>query len=292
MSGPPFRLPSLSALSAFESAARHCNFSRAADELRTSQPAVSRHVSGLEASLGTRLFDRSRNRVMLTSDGRRLYHAVVTGLDEIARAVDELRRLPRRRMLTIACSHDIAHLWLMPRHDALQALVGAQTEIRVMVSEYEQQAMIPDDNVDIALTYRNPLPGGSDAVRLFDEEVFQVCAPGRAEAADDLPLLHLNKRNFGWAEWSDWFAARDLAVPVHAHDRRYSSYVYLLEAAADGAGMALAWAGLVERYLEQSRLVRCGDDRLRTGGAFHAVVNRHGPSADLTNDVVEFLSTP
>ncbi len=287
MTGPRFRLPTLSALTAFESAARHCNFSRAAEEMNTSQPAVSRHISGLEGSLGTKLFDRKRNRVVLTADGRRLYHAVVAGFQEIGRAVDELRGHPRRRMLTIACSYDIAHLWLMPRHDALQELVGADTEIRVVASEYEYQAMIQDDTVDLALTFLNPLPEGADAVRLFDEEVFPVCAPGAAGPQG--PLLHLNKRNFGWADWSDWFAFRRSEVPAHGGDRRFSSYVYLLEAAADGSGMALGWAGLVDRYLEQGRLERCGTECLKSGGAFHAVINSKSVSKRMTEEVIDFF---
>ena len=289
MSGSRFRLPSLSALSAFESAARHCNFSRAAEEMNTSQPAVSRHISGLEASLGTRLFDRKRNRVALTADGRRLYHAVVAGFQEIGRAVDELRGHPRRRMLTIACSYDIAHLWLMPRHDALQDLVGGDTEIRVVASEYEYQAMIQDETVDLALTFLNPLPDDADAVRIFDENVFPVCAPGLVDLQARAPLLHLNKRNFGWADWSDWFAFTGQELPRREGDRRFSSYVYALEAAADGAGLALGWAGLVDRYLEQGRLVRYEGAGLSSGGAFHAVINRKSSSRSMTADVINFL---
>lgn len=289
MTGSRFRLPSLSALSAFESAARHCNFSRAAEEMNTSQPAVSRHISGLEASLGTRLFDRKRNRVALTADGRRLYHAVVAGFQEISRAVDELRGHPRRRMLTIACSYDVAHLWLMPRHDALQELVGSDTEIRVVASEYEYQSMIQDETVDLALTFLNPLPDDAEAVCIFEEEVFPVWAPQIAGPRSEAPLLHLNKRNFGWADWSDWFAFKGSELPRHPGDRRFSSYVYALEAAADGAGLALGWAGLVDRYLEQGRLVREEGEHLKNGGALHAVVNRGTGRSDLVNEVVAWM---
>lgn len=283
-----FRLPSMSALSAFESAARNCNFSRAAEELRTSQPAVSRHISGLEAQLGTRLFERRRNRVALTADGRRLYHAVVAGFQEIGRAVDELRRHPRQKQLTIACSYDVAHLWLMPRHEGLQKLLGDDTDIRIVASEYEHQAVVQDDTVDIALTFLNPLPEGVEAVRMFDEEVFPVAAPGAIVAA---PLLHLSKRNFGWASWQDWFAARGETLPERDGDRRFSSYVYLLEAAADGAGMALGWAGLVDRYLEQGRLIRPTTESLSTGGALHAIVSRHAAPAGMIDTVLAHFTS-
>ena len=239
--------------------------------------------------LGSKLFERRRNRVALTADGRRLYHAVVTGLQEIGRAVDELRISGRRKTLTIACSYDVAHLWLMPRHDALQALVGQETEIRVVTSEYEHQGLIQDDNVDMVLTFLNPLPQDADAVKLFEEEVYPVCAPGLAHTVSEAPLLHLSKRNFGWADWSDWFDARQAELPRHESDRRFSSYVYLLEAAADGAGVALGWAGLVERYLEQGRLVRAAPDPLRTGGACHAVIDRTVKPNRMSQDVLAYL---
>jgi len=293
-----FKLPSTSALSAFESAARHCNFSRAAEELRTSQPAVSRHITGLEGMLGAALFERQRNRVTLTADGQRLYHAVVAGFEEIGRAIDEIVRTPLRQTFTIACSYDIAHLWLMPRHDGLQDLLGPETDIRVVASEYEHQALIQDRDTDLSLTYLHPLPDGLESVLLFDEEVFPVCAPGFAAAhaeaigAGDLSrlsLLHLSKRNFGWAGWDTWFGAQGHSAPDSPEQRRFSSYVYLLEAASEGTGLAIGWAGLIERYLEQGRLTRITDGGLRTGGGFRAVINRRQRAGEAIEDVVAYL---
>lgn len=298
-----YKLPSLSALNAFESAARHCNFSRAADELATSQPAVSRHVTALEQSLGTALFERTGNRVALSDDGRRLYHAVVAGFEEIGRAVDELKRSPRRPVMTIACSYDVAHLWLMPRHEGLQEVLGPETEIRVVASEYEQQNLSPDKGIDLRLTYLDPLPDGIDSVELLGEEVSPVCAPAFAQqhaellealgcgALAELPLLHLTKRNFGWASWPVWFQAFGLEEGAAPPPRRFSSYVYLLEAASSGAGMALGWNGLADRYLEQGRLVRPLSEQLRPGGAFRAVANRHSANADVIDKVLAYLGS-
>ncbi len=295
-------LPSISALKAFESAARHCNFSRAAEELNTSQPAISRHVTALEGMLATSLFERDGNRVSLSADGRRLYHAVVAGFEEIGRAMEEVRRSPRRRVVSIACSYDVAHLWLMPRHEGLQARLGADTEIRVVASEYEQQALAHDDGIDLRLTYLNPLPDGIEAVHIFDETVFPVCAPEFAEehrqlleadgakALAELPLLHLSKRNFGWASWPGWLSHHDLGEPMSATQRRFSSYVYLLEAASDGAGVALGWSGLCDRYIEQGRLVAPFDVTHSPGGAFRAVLNRTGQGVSMVDDVVGFLT--
>jgi len=285
------RLPSMSALRAFESAARHGSFSRAADELATSQPAVSRHVLGLEADLGTALFTRNGNRIALSSDGRRLFHAVVAGLDEIGRAVDDLRRAPQRKAVTIGCSYDVAHLWLMPRHGGLQEGLGSDVDIRILTSDYELHDTGPEDGVDVRLTYLHPLPDGTRSVLLFEEEVFPVCAPDAVDAVADLPHLHLSKRNFGWASWERWFALMGRDAPTqHSRDRRFSSYVYLLEAAVDGAGLALGWTGLVDRYLEQGRLVRTTEGTCRPGGAFRAVLAREGQASPYAETAVDYLT--
>ena len=91
MSQKRYRIPSSSALQAFEAAARHCNFSRAAEELHTSQSAISRHISSLEDSFNTLLFDRYQKRkLVLNQSGELLYRAVVSGLDNIQAAIDSI----------------------------------------------------------------------------------------------------------------------------------------------------------------------------------------------------------
>jgi LysR family glycine cleavage system transcriptional activator len=189
----------------------------------------------------------------------------------------------------------------MPRHEGLQTHLGAQTEIRVVASEYEQQDIAHDDSVDLRLTFLNPLPPGVEGEVLFEEEVFPVCAPGFAEAHADafahgdmqamarLPLLHLSKRNFGWASWEGWMRHHDVRGANSGAERRYSSYVYLLEAASDGAGLALGWRGLCERYLEQGRLVRPVEQSLRPGGAFRAVPTQRREARALVDEVLENL---
>ena len=86
MRWPRRQIPSTAALIAFESAARHCNFSRAAAELNTSQSAISRHISGLETQLSAQLFERRNKTVRLTDAGTQFYHAVVSGLETISTA--------------------------------------------------------------------------------------------------------------------------------------------------------------------------------------------------------------
>ena len=108
-------LPLLNALVAFEAAARHGNITRAADELHVSQSVVSRHVANLERQTGLCLFEHRAHRVTVTRDGARLAAAIEQGLGHVRDVLDALQQEKRAPRLTLACSYDLAVLWLMPR---------------------------------------------------------------------------------------------------------------------------------------------------------------------------------
>ncbi|MDA0702822.1 MAG: LysR family transcriptional regulator [Proteobacteria bacterium] len=297
-------LPSLNALNAFECAARHMNFSRAAEEMGTSQPAVSRHIAQLEGYLGVALFLRRRNRLSLTAEGRRLHRATVAGLEEIRTAVTEIRAKPKGRRLTIACSYDVAHLWLMPRHARLQAALGPGVEIRVVAVEYGYEELLREEGFDLALTFAAAAPGDPDGVLLFAEETVPLCAPGLAErhaeslardgpgALAGMARLELSKRNFGWADWAGWFAAQGLAPPASRAAAQYSNYVYLLEAACAGEGAVLGWRHLSDSYLSQGRLIVAVDAPYRTGSGLRALVLGKADTEDLAQAAIRVLSAP
>ena len=118
MSGlQPCRVPPTSKLIAFESAARHGNFSHAAQELETSQTAISRHMARLETQLGVRLFERSRTGVRLAEAGRRFRDAVASGLGALRAGAADAATLSAeaRPEVAIACADEVSHLFLMPR---------------------------------------------------------------------------------------------------------------------------------------------------------------------------------
>ena len=147
-----YRLPSTSALVAFEAAARHCNFSRAAEELHTSQSAISRHIAELESRLGLALFRRFKRKLSLTDQGDQYYRAVVTSLDTISATTRAISNAPKSDLLTIACTHEISHLFLMPRYEDLQQAIGENIVIRIMTYEYETYSDNLDSSIDIRFT--------------------------------------------------------------------------------------------------------------------------------------------
>lgn len=295
-----YRIPSTSALRAFEAAARRVNFSRAAAELHTSQSAISRHIANLEARLNTRLFDRYRKkRLVLTNQGEQLYRAVVTGFDHIQAAIDAIAGTPAADHVTIACTHEISHLMLLPRFDALQRGFGADKTISVMTYEYDTMREALDPRIDITIQHDVERIDPAHRVQIVREAVKPVVAPDflaahaallerspRAWLA--LPFLELSRRNYGWATWDDWLAR--CGGGIEPEFQYFNNYVYLLEAAALGRGLALGWRGLIERHLESGVLVELGLDYVEFDRGIHAVLTGHGRARPLARHCLACLS--
>ena len=296
MSGRRYRIPSSSALLAFECAARHCNFSRAAEELCTSQSAISRHIAALERDLDTRLFDRDSRRLSLTEQGELYFRAVVSSLEGIQSASYAIANTAGTESLVIACTHEISHLVVMPRFEALQRAVGESVHIRVMTYEYDSIESERDPRVDITFGYHSATAEVSNVV--FRESVVPVCSPGfmqkhgglltrDTEGWSSLPFLQLSKRNLGWATWQDWFDHAGFSgTPDYL---AFDNYVYLLEAAVAGRGLALGWRGLVDRYLQTAALVCVVDEFIDTGRVFCAELTTRGRKRGYARAALDYL---
>ena len=149
----PYRIPPANALIAFESAARHGNFTLAARELRTSQSAVSRQIGKLETWLSTRLFERSRAGATLTDAGECFLDGVAAGLAAIQRGAAEASALSNTDQVVIACSHEASHFLIMPRYDALRRELGEEVRIRILTYHHYIQSLPADPAADILMTW-------------------------------------------------------------------------------------------------------------------------------------------
>ena len=294
-----YQIPSASALVAFESAARHRNFSRAAAELNTSQSAISRHIAGLEARLDTALFERGTKRLGLTEQGHHLQRAVISALETLQAATSAIANSPAGDPLTIACSHEVSHLFIMPRFEALRDALGRDLQIRVMTYEYDALETTLDPRIDVMLAYQTAGVAPPDRAVILREAVRPVCAPGFAAAHQSLlakgpahwgalPFLALSKRNQGWATWQEWFQRQGIAVPAPPA-QSFDNYVYLLEAAAAGRGLALGWRGLIERYVENRGLVTLDDRFTPFERALHGLLTRRGQNRPTARRCLEAL---
>lgn len=285
MLGRRYTPPSSSALVAFECAARHLNFSRAADELNTSQSAISRHIAGLEDRMGVRLFIRRKKGLRLTDQGDQFYRAVVSSLETIQTVERSITSQGDKDQLTIACTHSISHLFIMPRFDALQTAMGPDIEVRILTTEYDQQPFLTDDDVDIRFVFGDGQGVARGLRRVFSEMVVPVCSRMFLERHHDIlqqpvsewagmTFLDISKQNLGWTTWSEVASAIGMRPPDPQTLRSYTNYVYLLEAAASGQGLALGWAGLADRYIGSGALKMVPAFVHRTDHGLFAAITR------------------
>jgi LysR family glycine cleavage system transcriptional activator len=274
-------LPYLNALAVFEVAARTSNFTAAARELGIAQSAVSRHVANLERYFGLDLFVRSGTRLAVTAEGRSLADAVGTGLGHVRSVLNDLRRARASAVITIACSYDVAYLWLMPRFGALRA-EAPDSEIRLITAT--DYSVFEDASIDLSIRFGHVTDWPDTiAVKLFDEEVFPVCSPAFLAAHPELkdgdprrlaalPLLHLDhKDTLRGVRWRQWFARAGLPVPPAKAARSFPNYAGSLFEAISGGGIALGWTHLLGDFMERGLLVRASPLAVETDWGRFAV---------------------
>jgi len=258
------RLPPLNAVKAFEAAARSESFTRAAEELGVTQAAVSQQVKALEATLGIKLFNRERQRLVITEAGRAYLAVVRDAFDRLALGTNRLIERQSAGILTISTSPDFAAKWLVHR---LGQFAGSHPEIDLRVSATVQHVDLAREQVDVAVRHGEGNWPDLDVVRLCAERLFPVCSPklasgrNRITKASDLlkyPLLRLED----WSTWARWFASAGICNPI-LRGPILSQASMLIDAAVDGQGVALARTTLAAWDLINGRLVVPIDVSLR-----------------------------
>ncbi len=252
------RLPPLNALKAFEAAARHESFTRAAAELFVTQGAVSHQVKALEQELGLKLFNRERQRLVITEAGRDYLAVVRDAFDRIALGTERLLQRQNAGVLTVSTSPDFAAKWLVHR---LGHFVEAHPGIDLRVSATLHHVDFAREEVDLAVRHGEGDWSGLDAVKLSTEQLFPVCSPDllsgklRLRSPDDVlkfPLIHTGSREW-WEKWLQTVgvdSARAIHGPVLNRD------AIAMDAAINGQGVALARTTLAAWDLINGRLVR------------------------------------
>ena len=262
-------LPPLTALHAFEAAARNAGFQRAGDELHVSAGAIAHHVKQLEAWLGVPLFQRMARGVALTTAGQRYAEALRPILNSLADVSEQVRRQGDERVVTVTATTSLVTRWLMPRLGRLRDR-HPQIELRVLASTHAVDFV--RDGVDVALRLGPGHYPGLKIDLLLEESFFAVCSPAFRSAATDLrtpadlvrhTLLHDEPvatlpHQIDWARW-----LRTCGVAgAGASGPRFSHTYLSLEAAASGQGVALATEPLAAADLQSGRLVRLFSHRV------------------------------
>lgn len=251
----PIRLPPMQALRAFEATAREGSLTRAAETLHVTHGAVSHQIKSLEADLGVRLVERAGRGVRLTEEGERLAARVRAAFAELAAGVEEITARPNPRQLRVSIAPSLAARWLLPRIGRFGA---RHPDIDLVVSSSIALADFQRDEADVGIRYGQGKWAGVHAEFLLDDAYFPVCSPrikgGVPKAPADLaryPLL----RSEG-EPWKPWFEAAGLDWPEPVRGPTFSDSALLMEAAADGHGVALGRSTLLGNDERNGVLVR------------------------------------
>ena len=254
------QLPALNAIRAFEAAARHENFSRAADELYVTHGAVSHQVRALEEELGVQLFARNGKRLCLTGAGMRYAQQVRTALMMLADATREVRASDRDRRLVVSMLSSFAARFITPR---IGSFIERHPEIDVELQSTNSLTDFARDDVDLAIRFGAGSYPGLHVEPLFEEVFFPACAPtlnGGKLPQTPADLVHYNLLRSDDELWRPWFDAAGLdTLTEPKRGILYQDSSNLLLAAIDGQGIALVRRSLAVHDLLDGRLVRLFD---------------------------------
>ena len=252
-------LPSLSALRAFEAAARHESAKQAAEELSVTATAISHQIRALEASLGVALFLRKPRQLELTAQGRELQQTLETAFDSISATAQRLSAKPCRQAITLSTTPAVAVRWLL---SWVCLLRESHPDIDLRIHASHEPVALDGGTADIAIRYGDGRWPGLVAEKLFDNTFIPACSPllGLHDMAD-LPrhtLIHFRNQAVAsspldWALWQK--QARVPGLDVSA-GLVFSDETHAVSAAIGVQGVALMSRQLIEDELREGRLVQ------------------------------------
>lgn len=277
---------SSNALFVFEAAARSGSFTRAAEELNVTQPAVSRMLSRFESHLGLRLFERGGKGAVLTPEGEILYRRVADGFRSIEAGLRDVERLRGgKETVTISVSSAFTTHWLMPRMDRFQARFP-QVDLRFQMIAGSLRG--PVENVDLGMRFvaeDEPVPPEALVAR---EVMLPVCSPGyrsvgtAAEPGGGNTVIQLTDSPSDWAERHGAFQTGRSGP---AKTLTFSDYAVVVQAALLGQGIAFGWITVVAHALRAGALVPAAE-RLTVGERLCVLLTpRNRPARPIIRDI-------
>lgn len=268
------KIPSTAALVAFEAAARHQSFTRAAEELALTQSAICRQIAALEDFLGVALFRRSRRGMTLTDAGLSYSRRVAAQLDAVERDTLSVMGQQGAANIELAVVPTFGTQWLLPRLKGFQA---RHPGITVHLTNRTRPFLFADTEFDAAVYFGDGDWSGTRTHFLMHEHSVPVCSPallaGRphlevAELAQ-MPLLQQTTRPYAWRQW---FGSLGLSVARDMTGPRYELFSMLAQAAMHDMGVALIPPFLIQRELGEGRLVVAQPHSFRSERAYHLVI--------------------
>ena len=268
-------LPSLNGLRAFEAAARHLSFTRAAAELNVTQTAISHQIRRLEEQLGVRLFLRKSRALLLTREAQEYLPAVRAAFQDLRLATERLKRPEKAQLLTVSTVASLAAKWLLPR---LASFQEAHPAIEVRISSSSHLVDFRREEVDVAIRYGRGRWPGLRATWLMAEDIFPVCSPALLKGGKPLrrpqDLAHhtLIHATVSREDWQLWLTAAGLPTALATRPGlTFDLSLMALQAAVDGLGVALGRTAYVEADIAAGRLVVPFDVKLPAEAGYYVV---------------------
>ena len=268
-------IPPLNALKAFESAARHASFTRAAEELSISQAAISHQIKALEEWFETPLFTRAPRAVELTPAGRAYAEVLTKAFNLFAEGTRACLQQQSSSILSVSVLGSIASLWLLPRINHFRA---ARPDIRVRIVSMDHFADFVSDGVDVEIRYGDGNWPDLHVAKMREEDIFPVCSPSLLKGGIPLEKPEdLKKHNLihdvmvmDWREWLEHAGLGHLDIDTQVGVEFNRSHL-VVNAAIAGYGVALGRGALVESALADGRLVRPFEHSVRSPFAYYVV---------------------
>lgn len=282
-------LPSLSALRAFDMAARLGSFRAAADALSVSATAISHHVRGLEDQLQVSLFHRVGRNVVLSDEGKQLAAATARAFGVLEQAIDGFAA--RRRVVRIAAGPIVTARWLMPRiSDFWEQFPGIELEFVPSFRPGSPQTQ----SADIIIRWERLVDKAPDANKLIELQPIAVASPDFIQrhgpfcaAADLLQVPILHQRNH-WG-WTDWFLAQGVQPSAPLRGAVFEDANVLIRGAAEGQGAIVGWLPLIGQDLKEGRVVRLFGEAIAPTHGYFVDIGQDGLARREVRDVFTWL---
>jgi LysR family transcriptional regulator, glycine cleavage system transcriptional activator len=266
-------LPPLNALRVFEAAARHVHFTRAAEELRITQAAVSRQISSLEEWLDVKLFERRHSELRLTSAGSYYLEYVRQAFDLIGNSTNKILTKSAQSKIVLRSFATFASLWLMPRLPRFhEKHPDIQVDVLISVASIEVQR----EQADLIVAHGSSEFQAGVSHKLFTDVIAPVCSPkilrdiGDVRKSSDLSKMTLLHSRYRADDWSDWIAKYEAGFSA-APGLVFGSSILTYQAAKDGLGVAMGQIHLLESELRAGTLVLPLPLKLETPSSYFIV---------------------
>ncbi len=261
----------------FEVCGRLLSFTRAAEELGVSQPAVSLAIRQLETAIGQELFERRHRAIRLTDAGERFYNEVSLSLERLLQAAREVNRGGEEHLVTLSISTAFANYWVMPR---MTRLHRSHPNIDLRLQVVDKDVDLEYENVSLGIRRGRGGWPGYDSAAIAREELFAVASPSylasnaRPKSIEDLlqhQFIHLEEPFRPRPRWLDWFQSFGVDFVDKGEGLRLNDYALVIQAAMAGEGIAMGWRHVTDSLIQKRLLVPVLPQSWKTSEEFHLI---------------------